>query len=343
VTTLVRLPNWVGDTVLALPALEGLAAMDGTLVMLGRAASLELTEHIAPQARRLLLRRDRGPGLSPWEAARALRLQRIDQALLMTPSFSSALCAWVAGSARRIGWAEQGRGILLTRRVPRSARGATHICEEFKALAREAGATAFPEHPIFPRDPRARRAADAFLDERVRAPAREVRPRLALCPGVQYGWAKQWPADRFHALRAMAEQRGWSGIVIGSAREEVQAARVLAGAGQAWVSACGAGTLRMAAELLRTCDAAVCNDTGTMHLAAAVGTPVVAIFGPSAPTWTGPRGRHRVLRANCTCAPCYRRTCPQGQPAPCMMAIEVPEVMRALTELVGARGAADAT
>jgi len=340
-TTFVRLPNWVGDAVLALPALEGLAATGAPLLVGGRAAPLELTAHIAPEAPRLLLRRGRGPGLSRWEAVRALRGARPEQALLLTPSFSAALCAWVAGVPRRIGWPEQGRGVLLTRPVPRSTRGTLHITEEFQALARAAGATSFPAHPSFPVDPCARRTAEAWLSERLAAEARAQRPRLALCPGARYGWAKQWPAERFMALRILAEGRGWSGIVMGAAGEENLAQRILAGSGPAWVSACGAGTLRLAAELLRGCDAAVCNDTGTMHLAAAVGTPVVALFGPSEPQWTGPRGLgHRILRANCACAPCFRRTCPQGQPAPCMLAITAPEVMRAIEDLAGARGGA---
>jgi heptosyltransferase-2 len=342
VTTLVRLPNWVGDTVLALPALEGLAAVGAPLVLAGRARPIELTEHIVPEARRLLLRTGRGAGLSWGGTVRALRGMRIERAVLMTPSFSSALCAWSAGIAARIGWDEQGRGWLLTRRVPRAARGMVHICDEFKALARAAGAGSFPECPVLPPDPRARRAAQAFLGKACShepTGAREpgARPRLALCPGVQYGWAKQWPAERFREVRALAEQRGWSGIVLGAAEEAELARSVLTGAGPAWVSACGAGSLRFAAEALRECDAAVCNDTGTMHLAAAVGTPVVALFGPSEPSWTGPRAhRAQVLRAACSCAPCYRRTCPQGRPAPCMLAIEAHAVVRAVEDLIRA-------
>ncbi len=339
-TTFVRLPNWVGDVVLALPALEGLAATGSLRVVAGRAAALELTDHIAPAARRVLLRRGHGPGFSLISAARSLRSARLDQAVLMTPSFSAALCAALAGVTHRIGWPEQGRGLLLNRPVPRAPRGALHLCDEFKSLAREAGAGAFPEHPRLPEEARARRAAQAWLGEHRPRSAGDGRPRLALCPGVHYGWAKQWPAERFGELRAIAERRGWAGLVIGAAAEEDLAQRVLAGAGPGWVSACGAGTLRLAAELLRTCDAAVCNDTGTMHLAAAVGTPVVAVFGPSEPRWTGPRGaRHRILRGACDCAPCYRRTCPQGRPAPCMLAIEPPQVMRAVEDLAGPRGA----
>ena len=342
-TTLVRLPNWVGDAVLALPALEGLVATGDSLVLAGRALPLEIVAHLAPGARREQLRRGRGAGLSAWGAARALRAMRIDRAVLLTPSLSAGLMACLAGIPERIGWSEQGRGPLLTRRLERPVRGTMHICKEFQTVARAAGAGAFPATPLLPPDLPASREAQAYLRKLAPEPgAGRPRRRLALCPGVNYGWAKQWPAERFREVREIAEERGWGGVVLGSAAERGLADEVLAGAGPRWGSAAGEGSLRFAAELLRICDAAVCNDTGSMHLAGAVGTPLAAVFGPSEPAWTGPLGtRQRVLRGSCACAPCYRRTCEQGHPAPCMLAVTAQDVVQALEDLIEREGAGD--
>ncbi len=334
--TLVRLPNWVGDTVLALPALEGLAAMETDLIFAGRVAPLELTRHLTPTAPRLLLRRGDSAGVSLWGSVRAMRTLGVDQGLLLTPSLSSALSLWLAGVSQRVGWAEQGRGALLTHAVARAPRGTMHIVDEFRELARVIGARRFGNEPHLPPDPQAAQEAEAFLQRTL--PDRGDRPLIALCPGVQYGWAKQWPPERFQALQRMVEARDWAGLVIGSASERGLAAEVLAPAGPHWVSAAGEGSLRFAAELLRRCRAAVCNDTGTMHLAAAVGTPVAAVFGPTDPAWTGPVGAgHRVLRAPCRCAPCFERTCPRNEPAPCMVAVDPGQVLEALGPWVDER------
>ncbi len=343
-TTLVRLPNWLGDTVLALPALEGLVATGDSLIVAGRAIPLEITAHLAPAARRLHLQWKGAAGLSAWGAARAVRAQRVDRAVLLTPSLSSALCVWWAGVRERIGWAEQGRAPLLTHRLERAPRGALHLCEEFKALARAVGAETFPAVPVLPPDPVAGREAETFLRRLGGSAGGDGRAvRLALCPGVNYGWAKQWPAERFRKVRRLAEERGWGGLIVGSAVERALAEQILEGAGPGWSVAAGAGSLRFAAELMRRCDAAVCNDTGTMHLAAAVGTPVAAVFGPSEPAWTGPLGlRHTVLRGDCACAPCFRRTCGEGRPAPCMLAVDAQTVVHALEGLMSAsQGAGD--
>lgn len=338
-TTLVRLPNWLGDTVLALPALEGLVAAGEPLILAGRAIPLELTAHLAPAARRLQLRHEGAAGLSAWAAMRAVRTLRVDRAVLFTPSLAAALLVWSAGVGERIGWVEQGRGPLLTQRITRQPRGTLHLCEEFKALARAAGAGAFPAVPVLPPDPVARREAEGFRRTLGRAADGEQSPCIALCPGVNYGWAKQWPAERFREVRQLAETRGWGGVVIGSAGERALAEEILQGAGTTWAAAAGTGSLRFAAELMRGCDAAVCNDTGTMHLAAAVGTPLAAVFGPSEPAWTGPLGpRQAILRGACACAPCFRRTCDQGRPAPCMLGISAQEVVRALEDLMRSEG-----
>lgn len=325
--TLLRLPNWVGDTLLALPALEALSrGPSEELVFAGRELPLDLTRHICLNAPRLLLSRAGGPGLSGRAALRALRALGLERAVLFTPSFSAAFWAWAAGIDLRIGWPEQGRGLLLTERVARGERGAMHLVDEFGRLATHAGAEVRARVPNLPRDPDGEKGAMRFLRDHPASDRGRPAPRVALCPGVQYGSAKRWPITHFARLREILEGRGIGGLVIGSGQERGLAEAVLEGASQLWALGAGEGSLRFSAELLRHAAAAVCNDTGSMHLAAAVGTPVVALFGPTDPRWTRPVGPgHRILRARCDCAPCLRRNCPQGDPAPCMQKIS-PEV-----------------
>jgi len=315
--TLVRLPNWVGDTIMALPCLEALSrAWGDELLLVGRDLPLQLTDHISPGSPRVVLRR----GRRCVGAVRAIRALGADQALLLTPSLSSALMIWAAGVRRRIGWKEQGRQAFLTEPVTRPPRGARHLTAEFEELARRAGGEIFAPVPLLPPDAGAAAEAEDLL------PSGSGR-WVALCPGVQYGTAKRWPPERFRRLREVLESGGWGGWVIGGPADRQVGEEVLAGAGAAWRNAAGTGNIRVSAELLRRARVAVTNDTGSMHLAAAVGTRVVALFGPTDPAWTGPLGEnHAILFKECPCRPCFRRHCPEGDPAPCMAALSVERV-----------------
>jgi lipopolysaccharide heptosyltransferase II len=315
------------------------AAPDADLVFAGRPAALELTRHLAPGAPRIELRKRRSPGLGELTAVPVLRRAGIGRALLLTPSFSSALAIWAAGIRERIGWAEQGRGLLLTSAIGRPPRGAMHLSDEFCQLAYLLGAKRCPPCPALPPQESARAVARELLDRRVGPGAGRV-PMVALCPGVHYGWAKQWPVACFRQLRAILEEKGMGGVVIGGPGEIALGQMVLEGAGDRWFNLAGKTTLPVAAELLRLMDVAVCNDAGAMHLAAAVGTPVVAIFGATSPAWTGPRGDgHQVLHQRLDCAPCFAEHCERGDPPPCMAAIHPAEVAGQTASLVAAQAA----
>lgn len=350
--TVLRLPNWVGDAVLALPAIAAWqSAQEQELLLAGRKLPLLLASRVCPRASRLELA-GRGAG---WAAmrrdAQSLRASGAQRGVLLTPSFSAALWLRWGGVRERWGWPEQGRGFLLTHRVPRPGRS-DHIVEQFHRLATAPLALdQFGGHrsvdragdPMLPVDEDAREAAERFLVGAEQTPSDGESPLIVLCPGVRYGTAKRWPLARFAALARRLAAEGAGGLVVGSQAERSLGERICqstatAGAGAAarWRNACGKGSLLFAAELLRRASAVVCNDTGTMHLATAVGTPVVALFGPTDPNWTRPRGKgHRLVRREFPCGPCLRRHCPYGDPAPCMAAISVTEVARAVGEICG--------
>ena len=322
--TVIRLPNWVGDTILALPAIEALAA-GADVVLAGRPLPLLLTRHVMPGAPRLAL----GPGGAGPRWARdvaALRRARADRGVLLTPSLSSALWLWAGGVGERIGWAEQGRRPLLTRAVERGPHGSRHLTDEFGDLARAAGATVTSSLPVLPESPEDAAAAKAFLDRTVWGSG--PKPFVALAPGAVYGWAKQWPLGAYAALARRLAQQGLGGIVVGSGAERSAARQIVtAVASPQWASATGAGSIRLTVELLRRAAAVVANDSGAMHVATAVGAPLVALFGPTHPGWTGPRGVGSTVHASrLPCAPCFLKTCPYGRPSPCLAGVSVEQV-----------------
>lgn len=328
--TLVRLPNWVGDTILALPALTGLSRQQGChFSYAGTALPIALTGFLHHQSEFHLLRRGQGAGLGPWEEIGAYRSQRFDRALLLTPSFSAALRIWSAGITARVGWAEQGRGWLLNTPVRRRKRGLIHLVDEFNELAALCGAQWFPPAPYLPTHEGAAAAAETFLSSRFGRPT--DRPLIVLCPGANYGSAKQWPVAHFQRLREMLSEHGYGGLLVGAPGEKSLCQQIIGDQQETWINAAGAGDILFAGELIRRAAAAVCNDTGTMHLTAAVGTPQIAIFGSTDPGWTGPVAANAtVLREKLNCAPCFCKQCPIASPAPCLAAVTPEQVFTAL-------------
>ena len=330
---LIRLPNWVGDTLLSLPALTALIRKtDNEYLFSGTALPLELTAHLRQNSESIRLGKGGAAGLDAWGEIRCYRRLRPQRALLFTPAFSAAFRVWAAGIPLRTGWAEQGRCLFLNESIQRSPRGTVHIVEEFNQLATQAGAEWFPPAPFLPVSETAATRARQYLHNH---PAGMDQPLVALCPGANYGSAKQWPASNFAQLRADLEKRGIGGVVLGSPGEKSLCDSILSGAGPDWISAAGVGSIDFAGELMRLMNLAVCNDTGTMHLAAAVGTPLVALFGSTEPHWTAPVSvAATVLRESFDCSPCFCKQCPKDDPAPCLAAIRPESVSEAvLTQL----------
>jgi heptosyltransferase II len=308
---LIRLPNWLGDVLLARPLLHRLrAALPGAVLTA-----------VAPAPLLDLLAADGVvDAAQPWPRDRAgraaalaaVRAARPDAALVLPPSFSSAWLAWRSGAAERVGYAHEGRDVLLTRALRRPARGERHLSDEYLELGRAAfGAAAVTAGDV----PSLRltataRDAGAALRERL-----DVAPRAyaVLAPAAIYGPAKRWPAERFAALGRRLAARGAAVLVCGTREEAAVCEAVAREAGAGARSLAGTTTLPELAGLCADARLAVCNDSGLAHLAAALGVPTVAVFGSTSSAWTAPRGAAvRIVQRPPVCSPCFRRDCRIG-------------------------------
>lgn len=243
-------------------------------------------------------------------AAAAIKSQRFDAVLLLTNSFGTAFLFRLAGVAERWGYVRDGRGPLLTRRVrvketiePRHQRD--YYLDllaglEFVAAFSGSGMTVTPEE---------RAVAERMLDEAGRDGSR---PLVILNPGAAYGPAKRWPADRFAELGRLFQSRtGAEILIVGSSGERAIADAVAAGLERPGLNLAGRTSLRELVALISLGRLFVTNDTGPMHIADALGTPILAIFGPTEPVVTGPgRAPSAVLKKDVPCWPCLYRKCP---------------------------------
>jgi heptosyltransferase-2 len=323
---LVRLPNWLGDALLARPLLHGLA----------RARPHAEVRGVGPAALVDLLLADRALGAGDaWprdargraEVVRRARAWRPGVALVLPASFSSAWFAWRSGAPVRAGYRGEGRSFLLTHALPRSERGALHLSREFLALGAALGVEEAAPPPLG-LGAGARAAAQALLERRGAGGRRYA----VLGPRSAWGAAREWPAERFADVGRALAARGLRVVVCGTAAEGETCARVAAAVGSAALSLAGETDLPTLAALCGGAALAVCNDSGLAHLAAAAGAPTVQIYGSASSAWTAALGpRVRVVQRPPVCSPCYQRTCRIGYR--CLVAIEAAVVLRACEEL----------
>jgi heptosyltransferase-2 len=154
---------------------------------------------------------------------------------------------------------------------------------------------------------------------------------VALCPGAEYGPAKRWPPSYYAELACVLQRRGDAVWLIGSSKDAPIGDDIVRLSGGACLNLCGKTTLDQAAALLASVRLAVTNDSGLMHVAAAVGTPLIAIYGSSTPAFTPPMSPHATIaKLDIPCSPCFERTCPLGH-FNCMMQLK-PERVLALAQ-----------
>ncbi len=326
-------PSWVGDMVMAQSLFMALGGGERCDIdVLAPGWSLPILARM-PQVRGgVAMPLGHGQfGLGArWRLGRELAANAYDQAIVLPGSFKSALAPFFAGIARRTGFRGEMRYGLLNdlRRLDKAALPMT--VQRFVALARPVGA------PLPEPFPLPRLVADAANQARLRAELglSAERPAIAFMPGAEYGPAKQWPLDHFATLARQLAARGNEIWVLGSAKDSAAGDAIAAGNPDVRNLA-GRTQLGDAVDLLAMAAAAVTNDSGLMHVAAALDVPLVAIYGSSSPEHTPPLSPKVALRTlRLDCSPCYERVCPLGHTR-CLVDITPQSVLDALNTLDG--------
>jgi heptosyltransferase-2 len=313
-------PSWVGDMVMAQPLLMLLQERQPhrPVDVVAPPWSLPLLQRM-PQVRRaipLAVAHGQLALAQRWQLGRSLR-HRYQQAILLPNSLKSALLPFAAQIPRRTGFLGEWRfGLLNDMRILHKAR-LPRTVDRFLALGVEPDQP-LPSTPL----PHLRSAPDqALATLRHWLPAGLQRPLLALCPGAEFGPAKRWPVVHFAELTRLAHQHGWQVLLLGSGKEQALGQQITELAGGVGCNLIGHTALEQALDLLSLATCVVSNDSGLMHVAAALDRPVVALFGSSDPHHTPPLGRQtRILSLGVPCSPCFRRTCPLPK-LPCLSAI----------------------
>ena len=340
---LIRATNWVGDAIMALPALQAVRnrfpAAQISILALPYVADIYRGQGIADD----LIPYDRhgehkGVG-GKEKLADVIRSKNFDTALLLQNAFDAAWIAWRAGIPERIGYNRDARGFLLTRpiRVPRAGEIPAHEKYYYLELLKRAGwIDALPEIPeislyVSAEESRQAEAKLQTFGSQVDA------VRIAVGAGASYGSAKCWPPERFaRAINQLLKERRAEVILFGTPAEAGVSAAIRAGLDQPALDLTGTTQIAELPALLSRCTAFLGNDSGAMHVAAAVGLPVVAVFGPTDPEGTAPvTPRCTIVQEKPYCSPCFLRRCPTDHR--CMTAI-APErvsegIVKALAEV----------
>ena len=328
-------PNWLGDAVLALPAIADVRrAYPATRLAVAARRSVAPLFRLVPSIDDVVtLESD-----ARWWRRAAFRadveaLRPFDAALLLPNSFQSAWLVWQAGVRERWGYASDVRSRLLTGAFPRTK--GRHQAEYYQRLTSALGIPSGALAPAIDVSQAARAAAHELLQQHGHVPGSAL---IVFAPGAAYGKAKQWiPAHVATLIARLARERGTTCVLVGSGADKStgEEIRHALGAG-AVIDLIGRTTLEMLAGVLASADACVSNDSGAMHLAAAVGAPVVAAFGPTNEHATGPLPRAgcraEVLTHEVWCRPCMLRECPIDHR--CMTGITPDRVFDALMKVM---------
>ena len=343
---LLRAPNWIGDAIMCLPALRELRAAlpEAELVLVARPWVLDLFPAEELRCRKVAYD-TRGPhgGITGrWRIASELRPEKFAAAILFQNAFDAALLAVLAGIPIRAGYARHGRRLLLTHPVAVPRRGETprqeahYYLELLRRLGLIDGYSEVREIQL-PAPVSARTAARARMQEVLAAHdagSLDTKAVVGISPGAAFGTAKRWSAERFAALALrLSRELDAFPIFFGSREEAPLVESLLPQAGQAAVSLAGKTSLGDFMGLIPGCDLYISNDTGAMHVAAALGVPTLAIFGPTDEQATRPLGaRVQLVVGRAECRPCLLRHCPIDHR--CMKSVSVEEVFEAARSLL---------
>lgn len=325
----VRVPNWMGDCIFSIPALQSLhknwphaqiwvAAPPGVKDLFTLFPFIQEVISIPHPL-----------SLKDFSiVSRKLQQHRFHSGFLFTNSFSSALLFFLSKTPRRWGYIRDGRGLILTKGVKTpSQKEASHQVYYYLNLLSGLGLKTDPPHELnLPLSPRVEKESASLLSSLNMNPDK---PMVAFHPGAHYGPSKRWPPSRFaHLARLLQEKHQANILFLGSSGEISICDSIISSLRVKPFHLCGKTTLFQLAGILNRADVVVANDSGPMHMANALKTPLVSLFGPTDPLRTGPfQPPSTVLQKKVSCWPCSYRECPFDHR--CMKDISPQEVLQA--------------
>ena len=326
--TLVVAPSWIGDAVLSHPLLVRLKERDpqGSIDVLAPSWALPVYRRMPEVAQAISLPFGHGD-LKLGERRRfAKALPAYDRAIVLPNSFKSALIPWHAGIPVRTGYRGEMRYGLLNDLRALDPDKLPLIVERYAALAQPAG----EEFARTNAEPRLRTDEAARRATATKYGLDLARPVAVFAPGAEYGPAKRWPARHFAELAKTLAARGYQVWLLGSATDAAITAEIQRLCDGICVDLAGRTSLDEAIELMSFAARVVTNDSGLMHVAAALDRPTVAIFGSSSPAFTPPLSRRaRIVTLKLECSPCFQRECPLGH-TNCLVTLEPARILEAL-------------
>jgi len=353
---LIRGVNWIGDAVMTMPSIRAVRHEfpDAHISLLVRPWVADIFKE-DPDINDVILYDDSFKGfIGKIRLAKKLRNQKFDIAILLQNAFDAALIAWLAGIPERVGYSRDFRGFLLTKAIPVSKDVLeSHQVHYYLNLLRSMGIEAKETLPFIYLTDDEREKARKLLAIRAKTPrpfkAPDSKLLVGINPGATYGSAKRWLPERFAELMSRIINELNGEIIIFGSQSEIKIVDEIISLvmpdGESSLqhthilNMTGKTGLRELAAFIAECDAFITNDSGPMHMAAALFVPVVAMFGSTDRTATSPFGEgHQIITKNLSCSPCMERECPEGH-MKCMSEITAEDVFTALKKILPAKKA----
>jgi heptosyltransferase-2 len=332
---LIRSTNWIGDAIMTTPAVRTIRdnfpnAHISVLVHPWVADVFSASPHVDEIIN--YHKRSTHKGLSGMRAlGRQLAEQKFDMAILLQNAFEAALLARLAHIPVRAGYSRDCRGLLLTHSVKiRKEIRKIHQVHYYQGLLKELGLKCGSDELFLAVSGNDKEWVNDLISQKDN-PDGSI---IGLNPGAAYGPAKRWPAEKYGELAAkLVKELGVTVVVFGT-DADTEAAKIIKNrAGKDIINLCGKTTLSQAMAMIDACDCFVTNDSGLMHVGAALNTPLVAIFGSTNHVTTGPFSKNSiVLRKELPCSPCLKTHCKTD--FKCMLTIEADEVFDKVSELL---------